>query len=127
MYIVGGILHQQLRLTADDAAALVDLLEREPGAVHFGRGERRIDPADWLDIPIFTGFSARLRIGKDEATPRAPHASPVRSTIRRWTRRAEDGAVLSMIASRQIFLFERRIAFADCDRIGNLFWRLALW
>ena len=53
------ILDQQLRLATENAAALIDLLEREPGAARFGLGELRIDTGEWLDHPYFHRFFAK--------------------------------------------------------------------
>ncbi|MEJ1976516.1 MAG: hypothetical protein WDN49_10805 [Acetobacteraceae bacterium] len=66
--IIGRILDQQLKLPPQDAAALVDLLHGEPGALHLGDGQdgqhagERVDPAE-LD----RGFTAgRDDVGRGE-------------------------------------------------------------
>ena len=79
---------------------MIDLLDRKPGANHFGRGELLIDTGEWLIIPIFTGCSPRARIGKGEATSKAPKAKPVLSTVRRPTGREQSNVILLIIGSR---------------------------
>ena len=60
--VVGRIGDQQLDLTAEDAAALVDPFDGEAGAGDLGLGERRINPGERLHHP---DLYRRLRPGAD--------------------------------------------------------------
>ncbi len=54
--VVGGIGDQELRLPAQNAAAPIDLLDRQPSAGDFGLGKRRVDAGERLDHSYFNRF-----------------------------------------------------------------------
>jgi hypothetical protein len=71
--IVYGILDQQLQPAAKNASTLIDLFDRQPGAVHFGFGELCIDAAEGFDHPhlhrCFRAGMHQERRGDPERTP----------------------------------------------------------
>ena len=89
--VVRGIFDQELHLAAENAAALIDLIEREPGTIDFGCGELRIDAAERLDHPYFHRFfgAGPDREGRGDAggTPcqaRLEEGPPSDGPSRRW-------------------------------------------
>jgi len=69
--VVFGVLDQQLRWAAENAAPLIDLIERETRAARLGLGELRINTAQRLNHSYFHRlFAADL----NQAKPRAPCA-----------------------------------------------------
>ena len=70
---VCGVLDQELRMTAKDTAALVDLLDRNPGSLHLRLSELRIDTAERLDHAylhrLFSAGMDRKRRNNLERSP----------------------------------------------------------
>ena len=89
--LVCGIFDQQFHLPAENAAILIDLIDRQPGTIDFSLGELRIDAAERFDHPHFhRSFGAGLdreRRGDAGGSPcqaRLDEGPPSDGPSRRW-------------------------------------------